>query len=115
MAAFGAYLHEFPLSRALAMLLELKRRHRYLTTSELADTIHAALRAQAPFALVRLGDGEGAWFSPGATDEARYTPLCAQNRAEVTAIWFGMDFTPETNGFAALATAHIRHCIIPGF
>ena len=113
MAAFGAYLREFPLPRALAMLLQLKQRHRYFDTAEIAAALHAALREHAPFALVRLGDGEGAWIAPGTADRADYTPLYAQNQALMAAIWFGPDFAPAASGFTALATALPEH--IPGW
>lgn len=113
MAAFGAYLREFPLPRALAMLLRLKQRHRYFDTAEIAAALHGALREQAPFAMVRLGDGEGAWIDPGSADKADYTPLYARNRAQMAAIWFGADFAAETSGFTALATGLPAH--IPGW
>jgi hypothetical protein len=103
MAAFGAYLRAFPLPRALAMLQELKRRHRYFDTAEIAAALHQAVRERAPFALVRLGDGEAAWIDPGAVDKADYSALYAQHRAQMAAIWFGADFAADATGFTALA------------
>ena len=45
-----------------------------------------------PFALVRLGDGEGGVLRLDGKDEADYGHLYDQNRQDLIAMWFGQSF-----------------------
>lgn len=99
----GAYLRAWPLGRALFLLEQLKVRHRWLSPTETGHHIAAALRDRAPFALVRLGDGEGACLKLGAADEQAFGRLYDHNRAEFCAMWFGADFAFRDNGYLVLA------------
>ena len=92
MFAFGAYLRQFPLGRVLITLDRQKARSGWLDAKALARRVGTAIQARAPFALVRLGDGEGSMLKLSAADEAAYETLYDRNRQEFVRIWFGESF-----------------------
>ena len=100
--AFGRYVDVFGLSAARAMLDRVHRRVGHAEPSEVADRILAAKAERRPFALIRLGDGEGACIRLDPGDEASYGPIYAQNRQEMISIWFGPEIDSVGSGFDRL-------------
>lgn len=103
MFAFGRFLAQHPLGRSLIMLDRVKDRHGWIETDDLADRIAAALNEGRPFAMVRLGDGEGGMLTLGQEDEFIHRPLYERNRKELIAMWFGDAFRDQDDGFIRLA------------
>jgi hypothetical protein len=87
--AFGEFVAEFPLARAEAMIDEVERRYRRCDHYEVMAELDDAKRRGAPYALVRLGDGEGSYTRLDLLDEARFAELYADNRRQFYEIWFG--------------------------
>lgn len=113
----GAFLRDWPLGRTLFLLEQIKARRRYLTSHDVGVSLEQALRHHAPFALVRLGDGEGACLRLGAADEHAFARLYGRNRAEFSAMWFGPEFAFRDNGFLSLAQrlpTEIARCDVIG-
>jgi hypothetical protein len=108
MREFGRYLAQWPRGAALILLDRVQHTYGYLETSEIAQRVIAALDARRPFALIRLGDGEGGCVSHGLDDEARFANLYRRNRAELTAMWFGAAFRPEETGFDRLSRTLLK-------
>ncbi len=104
MFAFGRYLECNPLGRSLTLYDRLLTKHIYLNNDQLADEIAEAVAQRRPFALVRLGDGEGGVLRVNGKDEAEYSSLYDINRQELIAMWFGHSFPWRTNGFLELAS-----------
>ncbi len=100
---FGDYLRRFPAGRSMVLLDRLRRRHRWLEAPEVADRVRAALGEERPFALVRLGDGEGGMLTLSERDEARHRSLYRRNRDELIGMWFGPDFRWREGPFWAQA------------
>jgi hypothetical protein len=103
MFAFGAYLNEYPLGRALILLDMVRSRNIWHEPAEVVDRILQAVRTHSPFALVRLGDGEGAMLNLGAFDEYAFRPLYDANRDDRVANWFGAKFAWRETGFIDFA------------
>lgn len=89
---FGAYLSAWPKPKALEAMKVVQASFGYHGTSEVAEQVIKAVKARRPFALIRLGDGEGGCINLGLEDERRYELLYQRNRRELTAMWFGNDF-----------------------
>ena len=89
---FGAFLDETPFERATALVADVRARLGFLDTAAVAEKILAAKRERRPFALVRLGDGEGGFVGVDAADEAAHRALYARNRAYWRRWWFGEPF-----------------------
>ena len=100
--AFGAFLGETPIERALPLVGAARARPGFLATAAVAERILAAKAARRPFALVRFGDGEGGFVRVSESDEAAHRALYASNRAYWRRWWFGADF-PAADRFEALA------------
>jgi hypothetical protein len=100
---FGQFLRDHPRDGALFQLASLKRAHGHLETAEVAARIEQARAERSGFALLRLGDGEGAWTHVSARDEHAHRHLYAANRGEFTRMWFGDGLAGHGEDFAALA------------
>jgi hypothetical protein len=100
--SFGDYLHLFPAERARSLLDEVRTRYRWIGVHELADRLDAAVDARKGFALVRLGDGEGAFARVDGADEARFSPLYAWMRDDWVRFQFGPNFDAYATGYEAL-------------
>jgi len=100
---FGSYLTQWPGGKAMLLLDRVKRAYTYLDTRQVAERVIEALDTRRPFALIRLGDGEGSCITLGRHDETSFTHLYAQNRRELNAMWFGPDFRPDETGFTMLS------------
>lgn len=103
MRAFGLFLQEWPKARALALMHRNEERYNHAAAREVGEAALAAIAAQRPFALIRLGDGEGSCINLGPEDEARFAALHNRNRAELTAMWFGPHFAWNGHAFRSLA------------
>lgn len=103
MREFGLFLRDWPKARALALMHRNEECYAQATVKEVADAAFAAVATQRPFALIRLGDGEGSCVNLGPEDEARFAALHSRNRAELTAIWFGAQFPWNDGAFRRLA------------
>ncbi len=100
---FGSYITTWPKGRAMLLLDRLKRGFGYLDVHAVAAMVIDAVEHRRPFALIRLGDGEGSCINLGVEDEGAYRSLYAQNREEMNAMWFGPRFPATETGFAALS------------
>lgn len=87
--AFGEFVAEFSPERAEDLIAEVSRRYRPCDHHEVMAELVAAKRAGAPYALLRLGDGEGSQTRLDLLDEARFAELYADNRRQFYEIWFG--------------------------
>ncbi|GAB0118215.1 tetratricopeptide repeat protein [Acidisoma sp. 7E03] len=102
MRAFGLFLREWPKARALALMHRNQERYRHAAAGEVGEAALAAVEARRPFALIRLGDGEGSCINLGPEDEGRFAALHSRNRAELTAMWFGPQFDWNGRAFRSL-------------
>lgn len=87
--AFADFIEEFPWTRTEALVGEVERRYRRCNHFEVMDELHAAKLKRAPYALLRLGDGEGSYTRLDLLDEARFADLYADSRRQFYEIWFG--------------------------
>jgi hypothetical protein len=111
MRDFGRYLAQWPRGASRLLLDRVQQTHGYRKAPEIARQVIAALDARRPFALIRLGDGEGGCVTLGPEDEARFAQLYRRNRAELTAMWFGAAFRPEETGFDRLGRTLLRSAL----
>ncbi|MBP0615611.1 tetratricopeptide repeat protein [Jiella mangrovi] len=80
------------------------------TLDNIKKSITNAVQTQTPFAMVRIGDGEGTWLHRSTRDETRYGALYDRNREEFWNIWFGADQISAQGGFYAALT-DLRHVL----
>lgn len=100
--SFGDYLGAFPQARGQSLIQEVRRRYRWIEVETLAEQIGSAVEERRPFALIRLGDGEGAFAEVDAEDEARFAPLYRWMRRDWVRFLFGPDLDPDASGYTAL-------------
>jgi hypothetical protein len=100
---FLLYLRAWPKMDALASANGLERNGLFDTCAEVEARIFQAIDRKDPFSLVRLGDGEGAWFKLSATDESSYPWLYSSNRREFLRIWFNDDTIHDRQSFHDMA------------
>ena len=77
----------------------LYRDKRFASPYEVAGAVIAAMSDQRPFALVRLGDGEGALLAP-----ERMADLFREHRAHFLRRWYGTPELADDPTFLALAS-----------
>jgi hypothetical protein len=102
LAQFVDFVREHPEADALRLASRFERSGHYLSPREVADRIIAAAEVGEPFALIRLGDGEGAWLPRDNTDEARFAHLYEANRRGILKVWFASDALYNSRSFVAL-------------
>jgi tetratricopeptide (TPR) repeat protein len=85
---FGRYLKRFPEAMVEGALREVSHSSSWQSDETAAAEILKAIRKNTPFALVRLGDGEGAWTFLCNSDEADYPDLYRANRGAFLRDWF---------------------------
>jgi hypothetical protein len=100
--SFGAYLDAVPHQEARRLLDAVRVRYNWLDVRTLAARIEAAVEERRPFALIRLGDGEGAFARVDPADEARFSPLYGWMRDDWVRFQFGPGFDPYASGYDAL-------------
>lgn len=103
MREFGLFQEAFPRDAAIGMARARERAPAHLRAGAVADAIAAALRERRGFSLIRIGDGEGAFVSLGAEDEARFAALYAHNRRDRAQIWFGGAVDPNADPWISQA------------
>lgn len=91
---FGRYVQTWTVGAAKLALDRVQAAYNFLSVENVAQIVINALNTKLPFALVRLGDGEGGCVTFGEEEESRFKTLYAQNRRELIAMWFGNDFDP---------------------
>ncbi|WP_410824780.1 methyltransferase domain-containing protein, partial [Methylobacterium oryzisoli] len=101
---FGLYQEEFPRERALGLARSVEGSAAHLPVDRVAERIAGALRERRGFSLVRAGDGEGAFVTLGAEDEARFPALYAQNRRDRARVWFADAVDPNADPWLSEAT-----------
>lgn len=87
----------------LVKLREATARGVFASPIQVGEIAYDAIRHQKPFALVRLGDGEGAWSFMNNEDEAEFSELYAANRRSFLIDWFGSDHLLESSEFHEFA------------
>jgi tetratricopeptide (TPR) repeat protein len=100
--AFAPYLSAFPKGEAVAILSKVRAQYDWIGHREVAARMETAVRDRRPFALIRLGDGEGAFARISQADEARFAALYSWMRADWVSFLFGPDFDAKASGYAAL-------------
>jgi len=95
------FIGEYPRSRALELAARFEDSEQYLAPALVEQRILAAIEARGALSLIRLGDGEGAWFSISDADEARFHRIYETNRREILAVWFGTDSAYTLPSFLA--------------
>jgi tetratricopeptide (TPR) repeat protein len=88
---FVDFIEEYPKQRALDMISRYETAGCYLSPSQIQRPIFAAIESRAPFSLIRLGDGEGAWLSISPEDTQKFERIYAFNRKKTLRVWFGTD------------------------
>lgn len=105
---FGEFVAAFPAARAEALIEEVERRYRRCDHYEVMAELREAKRARAPYALLRLGDGEGSYTRLDLLDEARFADLYADSRRQFYEIWFGTEANAYVGRFDDEARALSR-------
>lgn len=100
---FGDFLERFPFEQALARCEALERGPNHIGAARLLELARDALHRGAGFAMIRLGDGEGAFLANDPEDRVRFARLHAANRADRARMWFGDGADIEATGFLAQA------------
>ncbi len=108
---YNEYLRKFPLGRALYLLDSLISQQGWAKPPMVEERILAAVKTRSPFALVRLGDGEGGCMTLGTGDEFESRLLYHRNRDELISMWFGKSFDWAENGFLKTAFGLINHLL----
>lgn len=91
-------------SEILALLELCETPERFVRHDAVCDWIKQVLADGAPFSLIRLGDGEGAWLGMSEADESENATLYESNRREMLNVWFSEDRAYERLGFRSLST-----------
>lgn len=100
LSEFGHYIRHFPRDRAVYNLMQIKLQRPYLSVEGVAGKIRAAMAARRPFALIRMGDGEGAFANLGSQDESQYATLYGHNRQDFVHMWWGQQADRHALGIA---------------
>ena len=114
---FLEFTDRFPFETVDRATQGLVRQGPFRTAPDVRHDILNAVRDRRPYALIRLGDGEGAWTFTGGEDEARYPCLYRRNRAAFLADWFGSDEWLTSSAFYNFARRLddvVPHCDLVG-
>lgn len=95
------FMRLHPEAETWGFATDLRDTPRYLN-SEVEMRIAGALAARAPFSLIRLGDGEGAWISEPEEAGGRFGTLYRRNRRSILRTWFGTDALIDRADFLAV-------------
>jgi len=83
------FINRFDKRVTLGLLEEVKSLFQvYANESQVEERINEALSNEAPFLLLRMGDGEGTAIRLSIEDEAEYNLLYRDNLEEFTEFWF---------------------------
>ncbi|MEN3238683.1 hypothetical protein PUR29_35165 [Methylobacterium ajmalii] len=106
---FARYLQETPRAKAVYLTRKLRDKYYWMNATEVADAMARVVEEGRPFSLIRLGDGDGAHFSAGPEDEAKYPHLHRRVRKQHTEFLLGVDNDPEFTGYTAVTKTLMRH------
>lgn len=99
---FADYLAAWPPATAQRLLQDVRERHAYKESAEIEEEIVAALESGSPYALIRLGDGEGSSLPLPVEEETRFTSLYARCRRSFMTEFFGEGLDPDSPDFVRL-------------
>lgn len=106
---YARYSAEYPLSLAQDIWTDsVESRGGMMPAAEVAKRIERAISEKKPFALVRLGDGEGTWLHHHP-DERRYGAMYDRNRQNFWRVWYGDNTATQSDFFST--TKKIRQDI----
>ena len=105
---YALYLRDHPQGQAHSIIDEVKRTYSWVSAPDIAQRIEAAVSARRGFALIRLGDGEGAFARVDDDDEARHEVLYRWMRENWVRFLFGPAFDPVGSGYEALTQSMMR-------
>ena len=105
---FVDFIGEYPETAALNLVNSFEQSGCYLAPQQVADRILAAVESRRQFALIRLGDGEGAWLKIADEDEARFADLYETNRRGILRVWFASDGLYSSRSFVVLRDRLMR-------
>ncbi|WP_236728824.1 hypothetical protein [Methylobacterium sp. WSM2598] len=71
-----------------ALLDRVEGTYRRVGPQDVVEEAARCLDAEAPYLVLRLGDGEAAYITLGSDDEATYPDLYSQNREALAEVWF---------------------------
>ena len=109
---FGKYVRTWSPGAAMLLLDRVQEAYGYLHVEDIAQRIISALDGKQPFALIRLGDGEGGCVNFGEDEETEFKALYAQNRGELIGMWFGHEFDANGVGFMSVGRKIIEAALI---
>jgi hypothetical protein len=99
-AEFGAFLKRYPCSVGTLLSARFEAHPRFLNTGGVLAQVRAALAEKRGFAMIRLGDGEGAFMRMSEEEEQRgFSHLYARNRADRANVWFAGEIDLAESGF----------------
>lgn len=101
---FGEYIKRFPIEAAREINADIRRNHYWGDTNFVASQIAEAIRSKRPFALIRLGDGEGAFVRIDEKDEAAHKNLYEHFRKYWIKFLLGDNVDPIFNGYSDLTS-----------
>jgi hypothetical protein len=107
---FINYIEEHPESFALKLIDSFEKGDRFLSPALVEERILSAVEAKTPLSLIRLGDGEGAWFFMPPAEEQKYARLYEYNRRKTLKVWFGTDSDYKSPSFMA-SRQHLMNAI----
>jgi len=97
---FGAFLKRYPCSMGTYLSARFEAHPRFLNTGDVVVQVRTALAEKRPFAMIRLGDGEGAFMRMSEEEERRgFSHLYARNRADRANVWFAGEIDLAESGF----------------
>ena len=99
---FADYLAAWPHAAALRLLQDVREHHAYKESAEIEGEIAGALDSGSPYALIRLGDGEGSSLPFPVEEETRFTSLYARCRRSFMTEFFGDGLDPDSPDFVRL-------------
>lgn len=100
---FIQYVKQFNISLACEMWQDaVTARGGMLPVHAVTDRILSAIHNAKPFAMVRLGDGEGTWLHQH-TEERRFGALYHRNRLNFWNTWYGAEAAPHISSFIGTA------------
>lgn len=104
MRDFGEYIKIFPVEFAREINADIRQNHYWGDANFVASQIEEAITSKRPFALIRLGDGEGAFVRIGQKDEAAHQYLYEHFRRYWVKFLLGDDVDPTFNGYTSLTS-----------
>ncbi len=96
---FGEYLKVYPRGVADHLCASLEASEHFLDTRRVIAAASEAIEQRRGFALVRLGDGEGAFMRMSPDEESRFARLYNHARIDRAHVWFAGELDLAASGF----------------